>query len=79
MRGFTRILAVVDEYGWFPFGLTDEQARERERADAREIYRTLQSSVLTVRNSARRQLFKANNANALTGMLFIYWITFIQK
>lgn len=55
LRGATRACAVTDELGWFPYNpKPDEdadQAEERERANADEVYTALDNSLATVRTA----------------------------
>ncbi len=55
LRGSTRICAVTDELGWFPYNpIPDEdidQSEERERANADEVYAALDNSLATVRTA----------------------------
>lgn len=53
LRGDSRLLSVIDELGWFPFG---EDSNDRERAGANEVYTALDRSMLTVRGAARKRL-----------------------
>lgn len=56
LRGATRWLAVTDELGWFPYDVRaqagdddTDQSEERERANADEVYTSLDNSLGTVR------------------------------
>lgn len=51
LRGRTRILSAIDELGWFPMG---QENKDQERADADEVHKALDRSLLTVRNEVRR-------------------------
>lgn len=53
LRGATRIIALIDELGWFPHGEENEQM---ERASANEVYISLDRSLKTVRESALKLL-----------------------
>lgn len=50
LRGRTRLFAAIDELGWFDF----EQANNKERTDAHEVYIALKRSLLTVRNAVHK-------------------------
>lgn len=55
MRGRTRISAVIDEYSWFPAGLT-KTGKNFERLDAKEVYTALKRSMSTMRAAYRRRV-----------------------
>ncbi len=56
LRGRTRIITATDEIGWFP--TAEESGKDRERADAPEVYDALDRSLLTVRREVRSLLGK---------------------
>lgn len=64
LRGRTRIIAATDEIGWFP---SLEDAKDRERADAPEVYEALDKSLLTVRKEVRSLVAKGYN-NFIPGL-----------
>lgn len=59
LRGRTRILSAIDELGWFPVGLEN---KDLERADADEVHKALDRSLLTVRNEVRTLYSKGYNS-----------------
>lgn len=61
LRGRTRILTATDEIGWFPVGADN---KDRERADADEVYTALDRSLLTMRREVR-VLYKKGYSNFL--------------
>ncbi len=52
LRGLTRILAAIDELGWWPIGGTGDDSLEKSGL---EVYNALDRSLLTVRQSAVRR------------------------
>lgn len=66
LRGDTRFIYAIDELGWFPTGEANE---ELERANADEVYVSLDRSLSTVRNAAKR-VFKQGYYNIPTGYAF---------
>ncbi len=58
LRGRTRIITATDEIGWFP---SPEDNKDRERADAPEVYDALDRSLLTVRQETKTLLRKGYN------------------
>jgi hypothetical protein len=67
LRGRTRWLTAIDELGWFPVnegavkkGMTPEDS-ERERADADEVWKALDRSLLTMRGEVSKLYDKGYN------------------
>jgi hypothetical protein len=65
LRGRTRMITATDEIGWFP--TTEDSGKDRERADAPEVYDALDRSLLTVRREVRSLLGKGYN-NFIPGL-----------
>lgn len=59
LRGRTRFLTGLDELGWFPIG---QENKDMERADADEVHKALDRSLLTVRNEVRNLYKKGFNS-----------------
>lgn len=58
MRGATRYSAVIDEFGWFPFG---DDNQEKEKMSAEEILEAMENSLLTLQNEHERLLMSGNS------------------
>lgn len=76
LRGDTRVIAAVDELGWFPSSSPEEEndlaaiqgeEGEREFANADEVYASLDNSLSTVRVDAYN-LYKKNIHHVPTGI-----------
>lgn len=59
LRGRTRFLTGLDELGWFPVGVEN---KDMERADADEVHKALDRSLLTVRQEVRTLYRKGFNS-----------------
>jgi hypothetical protein len=58
LRGATRVIAIVDEIGWFP---NEEGDDDRERQSANEVYTALNNALMTVRIAALKRLKKGQD------------------
>jgi hypothetical protein len=58
LRGDTRLVSAVDEFGYFPFG---EGSDDRERAAAGEVYESLDNSLATVRMAYEERINSGYN------------------
>lgn len=59
LRGRTRFLTGLDELGWFPIG---DENKDMERADAEEVHKSLDRSLLTIRQEVRTLYKKGFNS-----------------
>jgi hypothetical protein len=59
LRGRTRFLTGLDELGWFPVGVEN---KDLERADADQVHKALDRSLLTVRQEVRTLYAKGFNS-----------------
>jgi hypothetical protein len=77
LRGRTRIFGAIDELGWFPINEKIKRGQEvdsegdRERADADEVYMSLDRSLLTVRSEVLELIVKKGYNTIPTGMNFL--------
>ena len=76
LRGDTRVLAAIDELGWFPLTKAadqdddspDEEDDGREHANADEVFASLDNSLMTVRTEVY-ELYKRGISHIPTGYL----------
>jgi len=75
LRGDTRVLAAVDELGWFPLSKNavdddspDEEDDAREHANADEVFASLDNSLMTMRTEVY-DLYKRGISNVPTGLM----------
>lgn len=76
LRGDTRVLAAIDELGWFPLtkntsddsDAPDEEDDGREHANADEVFASLDNSLMTVRTEVY-ELYKRGISHIPTGYL----------
>lgn len=64
LRGRTRFLSGLDELGWFPVGAEN---KDLERADADEVHKALDRSLLTMRQEVRT-LYKTGFNSFIPGL-----------
>jgi hypothetical protein len=75
LRGDTRVLAAVDELGWFPLSKNavdddspDEEDDAREHANADEVFASLDNSLMTMRTEVY-DLYRRGIDNVPTGLM----------
>ena len=75
LRGDTRVLAAIDELGWFPLSKAamdddspDEEDDGREHANADEVFASLDNSLMTMRTEVY-DLYKRGISHIPTGLM----------